>query len=37
MWLCTDPNLRYSLSSDLTLAWRIDLPVISTEQRVIAP
>ncbi|CAF3358581.1 unnamed protein product [Rotaria socialis] len=37
MWLRTDPTRRYSISSDLTQAGRIDVPVLSTERRVIAP
>ncbi|CAM4912454.1 unnamed protein product [Rotaria socialis] len=37
MWLRSDPNRRYSISSDLTQAGRIDVPVISTERRIIAP
>ncbi|CAF4510386.1 unnamed protein product [Rotaria magnacalcarata] len=37
MWLRTDPTRRYSISSDLTQAGRIDVPVFSTERRVIAP
>ncbi|CAF5144408.1 unnamed protein product, partial [Rotaria magnacalcarata] len=37
MWLRTDPDRQYSISSDLTQAGRIDVPVMSTEHRVIAP
>ena len=37
MWLRQHPDRRYSISSDLTQAGRIDVPVISTERRIIAP
>jgi hypothetical protein len=37
MWLRTDSERTYSVSSDLTQAGRIDVPVISAERRVIAP
>lgn len=37
MWLRTHPDRQYSISSDLTQAGRIDVPVMSTEHRVIAP
>ncbi|CAF4185502.1 unnamed protein product, partial [Rotaria magnacalcarata] len=30
MWLRTDPDRQYSISSDLTQAGRIDVPVMST-------
>ena len=37
MWLRTRPDRQYPISSDLTQAGRIDVPVISTERRVIDP
>jgi hypothetical protein len=37
MWLRQHPDRTYSISSDLTQAGRIDVPVISTERRTIAP
>ncbi|CAF4640479.1 unnamed protein product, partial [Rotaria magnacalcarata] len=37
MWLRQYPEQYYSISSDLTHAGRIDVPVISTEKRTIAP
>ncbi|CAF4354949.1 unnamed protein product [Rotaria sp. Silwood2] len=37
MWLRQHPERSYSISSDLTQAGRIDVPVISTERRIIAP
>ncbi|CAF5108412.1 unnamed protein product, partial [Rotaria sp. Silwood1] len=36
MWLRQHPERSYSISSDLTQAGRIDVPVISTERRIIA-
>lgn len=37
MWRRDYPNRTYSVSSDLSQAGRVDVPVISTERRTIAP
>ena len=37
MWLRAQPHTSYPISSDLTQAGRLDVPVVSTENRSIAP
>lgn len=37
MWLRSHPDRTYPISSDLTQAGRLDIPVVSTEPRIIAP
>ncbi|CAF5037094.1 unnamed protein product, partial [Rotaria sp. Silwood1] len=37
MWLRTQPNLKYDISSDLINAGRIDVPLLSTQLRTVPP
>ncbi|CAF3821983.1 unnamed protein product, partial [Rotaria magnacalcarata] len=37
MWLRTKPNLQYDISSDLSNARRLDVPLLSTQSRTIPP
>ncbi|CAF4756230.1 unnamed protein product, partial [Rotaria magnacalcarata] len=37
MWLRTKPNLQYDISSDLSNAGRLDVPLLSTQLLTIPP
>ncbi|CAF4752420.1 unnamed protein product, partial [Rotaria sp. Silwood2] len=37
MWLRSEPNLKYDISSDIINAGRIDVPLLSTQLRTVPP